>query len=438
MQNHYSIQNAVEIFTTAIAAVKPSRLIPANILLQDDTLTICSKQFTLPPEGKVHIMGAGKAAAFMAKEMENILGETLSGGIVITKYQHKASTQKIKIIEAAHPIPDENGVKATDELLAYMQKIKENDIVFFLLSGGASALLIDLPSTCSLNDVQQTFDLLLKSGADIEELNTVRKHLSSIKGGQLAQRIFPAKIITVIISDIINDPIDMIGSGPTVADCTTFENAYQIIEKYSLQNRLPASISKHLQDGLEKKIKDTPKPGAPCFNNTFNFIIGNNLLALQAAKNRAINLGYETFVMENALQGEARTVGKKIAGDIINYSGKLPVCFIYGGETTVTVLGQGKGGRNQELALAAGIEIQQHKNICIVCAGTDGTDGPTDVAGAFVNRNIMQKARQLEMNPAAFLNNNDSYHFFEPLHALLQTGHTQTNVMDIVIAIKET
>jgi hydroxypyruvate reductase len=322
-------------------------------------------------------------------------------------------------------------------MMELLGNIRAKDLVLFLLSGGASALLADHPPGSTLADVQTVFDLLLKSGAGIHEMNTVRKHISQIKGGQLALQIYPATLCTLILSDVVGDDLDVIGSGPTVPDRSTFADTQAILEKYGLTLQIPHSIRKYLRQGLSGEIPDTPKPGHPGFNNTFNYLIGSNSIALEAAARYARAEGYHTTLLSSSVSGNAHTLAQALAQQAIRWTGPRPACLLMGGESTVTVTGQGLGGRNQQFALSAGITIQSYPHITILSAGTDGTDGPTDAAGAVANTAIMQQAASLGLDPLAYLEDNDAYHFFEQAGGLIKTGPTQTNVMDVMMAIIE-
>ncbi len=430
-----SIQNALDIFTSAVAAVNPSTLIRNHIRWQNSQLTINDHVVELKPAGRIFIAGAGKAAAAMAQAFEEILGDAITAGIVVTKYGHRLNLQKITLLEAGHPIPDVNSVQATEEIVNLVKHLTADDIVIFLLSGGASSLMADYPATSGLTEVQHVFNLLLKSGADIHEINTVRKHISNVKGGQLAKIIFPAALYSLILSDVIGDDLDIIGSGPTVPDKRTFTDALEVLTKYGIANKIPTAIAEYILDGCAGKINDTPKEGDECFINTCNQVIGSNEIALDAAANKAKQLGFYPCIVTNVLKGEARVVGQMLARKAIEYNGRVPACLLYGGESTVTIRGNGLGGRNMELALAAGIEIISHPGITILSAGTDGTDGPTDAAGAVVNATIMNSAIKGKHDPLSYLDNNDSYHFFSSAEGLIKTGPTQTNVMDIMLAL---
>ncbi len=436
-------QNALHIFNTAVAAVQPAQLIPEHLFIEDGMLHIFDQQFAINFLQNIYVIGAGKASAAMAKTTEGILGDLLTAGIVVTKYGHSLPLQKIICKEAAHPVPDENGVKATADIISLLQQAVKNDIVICLISGGASALWIDIPQAATLNDIQQTFELLLKSGADIYEMNTVRKHMSAIKGGQLLCHAPQTSFFSVIVSDVPGDDLSVIASGPTVPDNTTFEDACTILKKYDLLSHLPDSIIAHIDNGVKGIIKDTPKAGDDIFKNSYNKIIGSNSIALEAAKAKAIERGYYIGAASNSLKGDTSTVGRELIKECIQYSGSKPACFVFGGETTVTVTGNGKGGRNQQMALSAYLELSCNEErpstnkITFLSAGTDGTDGPTDAAGAMVDSQTILLNNEIKLDANEHLHNHNAYHFFEQTGGLIKTGPTQTNVMDIVVIIVE-
>jgi glycerate 2-kinase len=430
-----SKQKAIDIFMNAVEAVKPSRLIRNHVHWQLPNLNISNNIVELKPLARLFVIGAGKGSALMAQTLEGILGDAITDGIVVTKYGHGLTLNRIKLVEAGHPTPDENSVYATEEIVQLVRGLTQDDIVIFLLSGGASSLLADYPKGSNLTEVQQVFDLLLKSGADIHEMNTVRKHISNVKGGQLAKRIYRAQLYSFILSDVIGDDLDVIGSGPTVADRSTFKDAWDVLMKYATTDEIPAAISQHIKEGCEGRISDTPKEGDECFSNTRNVIIGSNKIALEAAASKARELGYHPIIITNMLKGEASVLGQMLAKKAIEYNGTVPACLLYGGESTVTIKGDGVGGRNMELALAAGLEITSHPNITILSAGTDGTDGPTDAAGAVVDSVILKKAIENGYDSVQYLKNNNSYNFFSHTDALIKTGATQTNVMDIIVTL---
>ena len=433
--------DAYTILNAAIDAVKPSKLIKNQIMLKDNILQIKKQQTDLSQFENIYIIGAGKASAFMAQSLEDILQNRVTSGAVVVKYDHGAPCQKVKIFEGGHPIIDENSLAGTAQILNLVQQAGEKDLVLCLVSGGGSALLEKLSEGISLPDLQKTFNLLLGCGAAIEEINIVRKHLSLVKGGQLARAIAPATCITLIISDVIGDPVESIASGPTAADPTTFQDTWQVIEKYQLTKQLPEALKNYLQRGKEGKIPETLKPGDSIFHKTDNIVLGNNFLALQTGEQTAKELGYNTVILTSQIQGEAREIGKAAASIIseVIASGhpvQRPACFLIGGETTVTLRGEGKGGRNQELVHSALISLKNvtHPYVLISC-GTDGTDGPTDAAGGIITHEMWEKAKTLNLKPQEYLDRNDAYHFLEKIDGLIKTGPTGTNVMDIILAL---
>ncbi len=398
------------------------------------------------------VIGFGKASWQMAGAIEEIFGTAISEGIVITKYGHakkersagnsqeSGDLKKIKVFEAGHPVPDENGTMATREIIRLLEKTDERSLLLCLLSGGGSALFVSPCEGITLGDKQMITDQLLRAGADITELNSVRKHLSAVKGGRLAEIAYPATIISMIISDVIGDKLDVIASGPTAPDHSTFDDADNVLNKFNLREKAPKSVLDIIERGKKGLIPDTPKADNSVFKNVTNLIIGNNQKALDAAEREAVSLGFETEIISSSLTGEARETGKwlaKKAMETKKSSGHHPRCLISGGETTVTVKGKGKGGRNTELALSFAMEIEGVEGVTLLSAGTDGTDGPTDAAGAIVDGETIPIARRLGLNPEEYLKNNDSYNFFKQTGSLLITGPTGTNVMDIQIVLLE-
>lgn len=436
-------EKSFKIFSTAIAAVQPALLVSKYLYIKKNTLSILGQQFLINSLPPIYIIGAGKASAAMAKIVEDILGNLVTAGIVVTKQAHSIPLQKIICLEAAHPVPDELGIDATIKTLHLLQQVRPNDIVICLISGGASSLWIDLPIDISLTDVQKTFELLLKSGATIDEVNTIRKHLSTIKGGQLIRYAPQANWYSFIISDVPGNDLSIIASGLTVPDTTTFGDAENILTKYNLHNLLPFSIAQHIDKGCKGMISETPLKNDPIFLQVHNKVIGNNNMALQAAALTARQLGYCISFINKNMEGDAAIVGRKLVSLCKEYAGIKPTCFLLGGETTVTVKGKGKGGRNQQMALSALLQLaayphNDHQNkITFLAAGTDGTDGPTDAAGAIADNNTLTIMKEKKLDPQAFFNNNDAYHFFEQTGGLLKTGATQTNVMDLVIIFVE-
>jgi len=428
-------EDAISIFNAAVKAVQPSWLMEQHIHLKDGVLQVCERSFILPSDRPIWVFGAGKAAAAMAVAIENILTGVPVRGLIITKYEHALPLQHIQLREAGHPLPDENGVLATQEMVAQLKSVQPGDVVLFLLSGGASALLADYPTDADLRQVQQVFELLLKSGADIHEMNVVRKHLSAVKGGQLARYADTNAWCSLILSDVIGDDLSIIGSGPTVADPSTFADAVVVLEKYDLINKLPVVIQTHLQKGLSGGIAETPKPGHQQLAHVHNFLIGSNHIALEAAQQQAIALGYTTQLLTSAATGPATDIATQLIATARQWEQEKPACLLMGGESTVAVTGGGLGGRNQHLVLAAGITLHDTQGITILSAGTDGSDGPTDAAGAVADYSTMQYAVQQGLHAADYLQQHDAYHFFEKAGGLIKTGPTQTNVMDIMLVL---
>lgn len=387
-------------------------------------------------------IGFGKAACPMARAIEDILGNRVRSGVVITKYGHCAAgypTALFTVHEAAHPLPDENGVHATREVLNLLTHAGRDTLVICLVSGGGSALLVAPCEGVTLKEKQGITDLLLRAGATIDELNTVRKHLSKVKGGRLAEAAYPAKVISLILSDVIDDTLDVIASGPTVADSTTFGEALAVIHKYDLKGKAPAPVLLVLEQGASHRIAETPKADSKALREVENVIVGSNRKAIEEAKAEAERAGCHAEIVSARLLGEARDAAAFLATRAKERAGRRdrihPLCLISGGETTVTVRGNGTGGRNTELALAFALDIAGLEGVTLLSAGTDGTDGPTDAAGAIVDGQTVTRSGHLGLDPAAYLARNDSYTFFKKAGGLLITGPTGTNVMDLQIAV---
>ena len=436
-------KDALYLFEEGIKSVKPERLIKNHFIVAEDKVIISdvntnTEKFYLDEFEKVFVIGAGKASAAMASELEKILSDKIDSGVVVTKYGFGVDLKRIELIEAGHPLPDENGVIAADKIKRLCSKAGEKDLIINLLSGGASSLLPSPANGISLEEKIKTTELLLNSGATIDEINTIRKHISKIKGGQLMQAAYPATVISLIISDVIGDDPGIIGSGPFVPDDTTFSDCLNILTKYNLVSSVPSAVLQYLTDGNKKH--ETPSTENPIFSKTNDFIIGNNLICLNHIKETAQNFGYNSKILNTHVSGEAKQVGADIATDAIEFFehgaeiGKK-YCLIYGGETTVHVDGTGKGGRNQELALSAAIELNGVKGISLLSGGTDGNDGPTDAAGAYCDWKTLERAEALKLDAKGYLSNNDSYNFFSKLNDLIITGPTKTNVMDIQIVL---
>jgi hydroxypyruvate reductase len=432
--------HARRIFEAAIRAVEPGEAVRRHVRRDGDVLEIGSVKYELKNYSGVYVVGAGKANAPMADALESILGDSLNGGIITVKYGHGLPLRKIQVCEGGHPVPDENGLAGAQAMLNLVRPLDEDALVFCLLSGGGSALMPVPAEGVTLSDKQETTRLLLACGANIEEINAVRKHLSAIKGGQLARAIAPATCVSLILSDVVGDSLDAIASGPTEPDRTTFQDVLKIVRQYGIKEKLPAPVRMRITKGADGGIDDTPKADDLSFSRTQNVIVGNNRQAIQAAASEAKSLGYTTLILSSSIEGETAEVARihaAIAREI-HESGhpiQRPACILSGGETTVTIKGDGKGGRNQEFALAAAGKISGLPDTLILSGGTDGTDGPTDAAGAFADGTTKQRARDAGMEIEEFLHRNDSYTFFERLDDLLKTGPTRTNVMDVRIIL---
>jgi hydroxypyruvate reductase/glycerate 2-kinase len=388
-------------------------------------------------------VGFGKAAPSMAGALAEPLGDLLDVGLIITKYGHALPPVpgRIEVFEAGHPVPDSSGLRATEDLVELVRAADERTLLVTLISGGGSALLVSPQEGISLADKQCATNLLLKAGADIGELNTVRKHLSRVKGGRLAEAAFPATVLSLILSDVIGDRLDVIASGPTAPDPSTFGEALEVLARYRLNQEVPPPIMNLLRRGNRGDLPETPKAGSRVLGRVENRIVGSNRIALEAAARSARDLGLTVEIRSTELAGESRDVGGQLARQARtaanSKSGETGLCLLWGGETTVTVRGQGQGGRNLELALAFAIEIAGRPGITLLSAGTDGTDGPTDAAGAMVDGDTVPRAREKGLDPREYLANNDSYTFFKTCGGLLVTGPTGTNVMDLQILIVE-
>lgn len=441
MKDNITIQtDAFQILDAALAEVDPSRLISDLIHRHEFVLDIAGQHvLDLASYSRIFIFGAGKGVPAMAKAMEKLLSELITDGLVITKYGHAQKLEVIEVMEAGHPLPDNNSLQASRTLLQKGVPFNENDLVIFLLTGGGSTLLEVPPDQISLSDLQKTNELLLGSGATIKQVNAVRKHISLVKGGQLLTHFSPADVVTLILSDVIgNDPAD-IASGPTSPDHTTFEDAIRICEQLKIVDDLPASVRDHLIQGAAKIVKETPDRSDEEARKAINIILGDNRRALDAAQRTARHLGYDSMIYTSSIQGEAREVSKVISAlmtEVAERNSPLarPACLLFGGEPTVTINGKGKGGRNQELALALAATHLNFEHFFISC-GSDGTDGPTDAAGAMVSHHTLTNANLKNLDIETYLNTNDSYHFFEKLGDLIKTGPTGTNVMDLMIAL---
>ena len=432
-----------KIRSAALQAVEPAQAVRQHLKVAHGELCVAGKCWQLASLRRVRLLSVGKAAVPMAEAAAELLGERLERGLVVTKYEHAAThtlPTRIQVIEAGHPIPDEAGKRGATAALKLLERSTPQDLVLVLLSGGGSALLPAPVQGVTLSALQTTTELLLCSGASITELNAVRKHLSRLKGGQLARAANPAQVSALILSDVVGDPLDVIASGPTVPDTTTYTDAWAVLERYEIQSKIPPSVSAYLRAGLSGEIPETPKPGAALFEEVHNQLIGSNRQAALAAVETARKLGYQSLLLTTFVEGEAREVAQvaaALAKGIRRYCDPLtpPACLVWGGETTVTVRGTGSGGRNQELALAAAQALSGWEDLALMALATDGTDGPTNAAGAVIDGSTIQRALALGLDPQTALAQNDTYPLLAATGDLLQLGPTGTNVNDLLVIL---
>jgi hydroxypyruvate reductase len=433
-------QHAVKIFQAALRAVDPMEAILRYVKQVDDGLQIGKHRFKFEDYDRILVVGAGKAGAPMAKALEDLLGDRIADGVIVVKEGHGLPLQHVRIHEAGHPVPDKRGIQGAEDILTLVNAAGARDLVICVISGGGSALLVAPAEGITLEDKQEVTRLLLACGADIHEINTVRKHLSRAKGGGLTRLAFPATVASLILSDVIGDDLNVIASGPAVPDTSTFTDARGVFKKYGIWNQVPKSVQQRIQQGLAGDIEDTPKADDAVFQRCYSELVGTNLQALIAAGRQAQQLGYQPLILSSTVEGEAREVVKMftaIAKEVRSSTNPIsaPACILCGGEITVTIQGKGKGGRNQEFALAAAMVIAGMENVVILSGGTDGTDGPTDAAGAIADGNTLARAQTKGLDPADYLRRNDSYRFFQALEDLVITGPTRTNVMDVYMVL---
>lgn len=412
---------ALAIFKSAVAAADPAAAVTRHL-----------KRLDLARFGKIHVVGAGKAGASMAAAAERVLGRRITAGLVNVKYGHVAHLKRIQLNECGHPVPDQRGMDGAARIAEMARSSGHGDLVICLISGGASALLPLPAEPITLEEKQEVTRLLLACGADIHEFNTVRKHLSVVKGGQLARLAWPASMEALLLSDVVGDDPGVIGSGPAAPDASTFADVAGILEKYGIGGRVPVAVRARVEQGVRGELAETPKPGDPILRRVRNSVVGSNRLALEAAKRKAKELGFHTLVLASEIEGETREIARMhaaIAREVVRTGQPVrpPACIISGGETTVTLKGNGLGGRNQEFVLAAASEIAGLPETVVFSAGTDGTDGPTDAAGAIADGATLGR----KPDAAVYLERNDSYCYFEALGDLVKTGPTLTNVMDV-------
>lgn len=445
--------NLKKIYEAAIEAANPEKATHVCLRLKKNILELYEndetiKAFDLNQFKKIIVVGAGKATASMAKAVEDILGHRIHAGCICVKYGYTRTLSTIETIEADHPLPDENSIAGARKIKKMLEGTTADDLVISLVSGGGSALLCLPPEGVTLKEKQTVTDLLIKTGAPIHEINLVRKHLSLVKGGNLAKASYPSTILNLMVSDVVGDGIDTIASGPFVVDNSTFSDALDIIGKYNLIRKIPPSALACIAEGANNELlagemqqtDETANKTLSIIEKTTHFIIASNIICLTAAKDCAKALGYHCLILSSSIEGDTKDAAawhSQIALEVLSSSNPIPVpaCIISGGETTVQVRGEGKGGRNMEFALQTAPLIDGFKNLIIASIGTDGTDGPTDAAGAMVHGFTMKNAAKMGLDINHYMDNNDSYHFFKELGDLIVTGPTHTNVMDIRIIL---
>ncbi|MFQ6075166.1 MAG: glycerate kinase [Candidatus Bathyarchaeia archaeon] len=435
-------QTALTLLEAALSSVDPRTLVKSKVGLEGQWLVVGTLRLSLDSFDRVFVVGGGKASGAMAEALEGILGDRVYAGSVNIPEgtSREFKTRLIELNEARHPIPDARGLKGVRRILKLLEGLEKNDLVICLISGGGSALL-PMPQTgISLEEKQSVTSLLLKCGATIDEVNVVRKHISGIKGGRLASLTYPASLLCLILSDVVGDPLTSIASGPTVPDPSTYSEAVEILRRYGIWDDVPGSVRRYLEDGLEGRNPESPKPGDRRLSTVHNIVIGSNRIALEAAEEKAKALGFNTLILSSFMEGEARHVGTVFAGiarEIAASDHPLskPAVVLAGGETTVTVTGGGRGGRNQELVLSSSLRISGIRGVSVASIGSDGLDGPTDAAGAVADGSTVSRALGEGLEPVSYLGDNDSYSFFRGLGDLIYTGPTGTNVNDIMVIV---
>ena len=436
---------AEEIFRSSLEAADPYQAVKRFVHVEKDRLVVGMEgkhrvELDLTGYDRILVVGGGKATAPMARAVEEVVGNRLDSGMIVVKYGFTEKLVLTQIVEAGHPLPDSNGVEGTRKILEFLQGAGEKDLIFSLMSGGGSALLTQPAGNITLSEKQEITRRLLACGASIDEINAVRKHISLSKGGQMARAAFPATIVNLMLSDVVGDKVEVIASGPFTPDSSTFETVWDVFRRYDLRD-IPATIYGYLAAGAEGRIPETPKEGDAIFERVSNFVVGSNILALQAAAEKAQELGYESLILSSMIEGETREVARvhgAIAKEVVKTGRPLspPACIISGGETTVTIRGKGLGGRNQEFCLAAALDLcELPPRVVILSGGTDGNDGPTDAAGAVVDPFTVKRGKEMGVEALRFLDDNDAYHFFEKTKDFLLTGPTNTNVMDVRLVL---
>jgi len=426
LRRHPRGQSVARILTAALQAVEPSEAVRRFLQRQGNRLTIAGQVYDLEKIGRIRLLGLGKATQAMALPLLESLAERLDCGLLIPKQAFDSPRASIEIQAGGHPVPNEASLQAGQKALALARELSENDLLICLVSGGGSALMTAPHPALTLDDLQELTRQLLACGARIDEINTLRRHLDQVKGGGIARAASPARVVSLILSDVVGNPLEAIASGPTAPDPSKRAEALAVLEKYGLTASLPAAILSTLENAPE-----TPKPGDSLFARVQNVLVGSNALAAQAALAQAQTEGFIPHFWGDTWQGEAREVAQTFC-DRLKAEQNRPFCLVAGGETTVTLRGNGLGGRNQELALAAVDELAGLENVMLVTLATDGEDGPTEAAGAVVTGETQKRARDLLLDTRSFLSKNDAYHFFEPLGDLLKPGPSGTNVNDLI------
>ena len=428
-------ESITRILAEAIRAVEPGEAVKRSVNCAGDILSVAGRSYILSEYEHIHLFGIGKASIGMARALAEIIGSHLTDGLVIAKHSPSFLQSPITILQGGHPIPDEHSLIAGNKAIEYVSALRPNNLLFCLISGGGSALMTAPVEGVSLEDMQALTSSVLASGARIDEINILRRHLDRVKGGRLVELANGATIASLILSDVIGNPLEAIASGPTAPDPTTKADAIGVIDKYGLREKIPGKILAGLEAASE-----TPKPGDRQFDAVQNTIVGSNLLSAQAALAQATLEGFHSYLLRTDLQGEARDTALALS-TILHQMGRRgdpvarPVCIVLGGETTVTLRGKGKGGRNTELALAAVSELADFPKVMLITLATDGEDGPTDAAGAIVTGDTFRRAAGLGLHGGEYLEQNDSYSFFSALDDLLKPGPTGTNVNDLVFLL---
>jgi glycerate 2-kinase len=431
---------ALKSLEIAVNAVDPKKLIESKLVLKNNILSVNGHSFDLNKFKHVYVVGGGKASGTMAEALEQTLNKHITDGLVNIPRGNRHKTHAIETHEASHPIPDETGVEGTRKMLTIAEKAEQDDLVICLISGGGSSLMPLPRGEITMEDKRKVTDALLKCGATINEINTVRKHISDFKGGWLAEKAYPATVLNLILSDVLGDPLDFIASGPTVPDSTTFSDAVNVLKKYELWDNTPTSVKKVLSDGEKGVIPETPKADDKAFKKVHSVVIGNCRFASTAAYESFKSAGLNSLLLTSLLEGEARPVGTMLASIAHEIQAsenpvKKPAAIVAGGETTVSVMGKGKGGRNQEIALAAALKLKGLDGVVVASLSTDGIDGPTDAAGAIADGKTLARATKMGLNAEKFLAENDSYDYFARLGDLIFTGPTGTNVNDVSVIV---